>query len=259
MLGSKIIGVMESLKYDENHVLYQRDYEVVVEINRKVSEQYKSFIEIRETFLENKNRLDQIRALQEQETVSALDEILAKIDDLDESYLKQNQEMLPLNQGSIILFQQMATICHTEILEELGEYYTLDALLEQAKVGVRYLGREEEIFKGLDVYYMLREITHVLEGMNSQVEGYIDQYTKLKEQFDEGVKMLEVGYQSAKSRWRKKVNFYRMGYEQRKLVQRLYGEQTVIRKINKLPLYQGSLEKSHIFLEQLIQHLEQGE
>ncbi|MGL4345566.1 MAG: hypothetical protein ACRCTE_10235 [Cellulosilyticaceae bacterium] len=259
MLGNRIIGIMESLQYAEHKVSHQQNYEIVGELQGKLRNEYERFIIKRQDYIQNRERLDDLLSSKNTEDRDKFYWLMQKVNDFDEALLGYKALAMPDNQGAVILFQRLCTTCHIDILDELSEYYTVDGIVEQIEVGIKYLGRDEEIFKGLDIYHMLRETTSVIQSMNEQIQEYVINYGHLQCKVLQGLREIEEDFILIPNKKQKKINFYHLNYPERERIREIYGQIDQLEKMKKLPIYKGSLGENHLFMDQLFDHLEQVE
>ncbi|MGL4736362.1 MAG: hypothetical protein ACRCW2_02800 [Cellulosilyticaceae bacterium] len=256
MLRSRVIGIMESIGYEQDHGRYRQSYELVGELRSKLAEAHELFNQVREDFLQNRGRVMQLQITENGEKMTRFHWIMQGIEQFELSLIEQGHLTMPSNQGSIILFQKIITSCHMDILEELSEYYTVDDMLEKIEIGLKYLGRDEEVFMGLDLFYMLRETTKVLRSMSEQLEAYNLSYQAMQRKLDVSLDELTQTVDALPHKRRKKPNFYEMTFEAREEVRLVYEQLQVFERMKKLPLYKGSLGCSHLYMDNLMVHLE---
>lgn len=256
MLRSRVIGIMESLTYEEDRSRYKQSYELVGELQSKLGEIHTRFAQVREEFLQSRERVIQLQSSEKGEKQTRFHWIMQGIDQFDLTMIEQGRPNIPTNQGSIILYQKIMTACHMDILEELSEYYSVDDMLEKIEIGIKYLGRDEEVFMGLDVFYMLRETTKVLVSMAEQLQAYTLNYQAMQRKLEVSLGELEKTIASLPHKRRKKPNFYEMTFEAREEIRLTYEQLLIFEKMKRLPLYKGSLGGSHLFMDHLMAHLE---
>lgn len=256
MLRSRVIGVMESIGYETDCGRYKQNYELVGELQSKLGTAHEQFVLARGEFIQCRERVLQLQASERDEKMTRFHWIMQGIDQFDLSLVEHGHLMMPSNQGSMILFQKIVTTCQMDVLEELSEYYSLDDMLEKVEVGLKYLGRDEEVFMGLDLFYMLRETTKVLGSMGEQLQNYTLTYQEMQRKLDVGMSKLERMIGEMPHKRKKKPNFYQITFEVREQIRIVYEQLQIFEKMKKLPLYKGSLGCTHVFMDHLMAHLE---